>query len=374
MLCHLIAGVVYKGFFGDNTVDCRITDSGYVTLCIVGKVGRITVSVSHLSRLVKAVVGLDYRITLRIGLLDNVVAVIILVGLNVSVFVRMLDQQTVAIVYAAAGLAVSVGGNSGISLATFASIVAVIEVRSVIQRILLSKNTTVIVIGVLKVTDTLGVRAGNNSLIIIILISERIAVHILDRSEKVIRIGENCYSFCIIIHTNYLTGGILLKIHLFAGYTVSDSNQGIGVGDESFKALVINDLGKITVSIVIFGSCGVAVNDVRILARMIHGQYITVLVRAATSESGVAIAVCCIAREDRRIVVNKGFAILNFDVLLKVVIPTSTEHTTGKLCRIIVSYELNALTAEQRHNGIVKHMGAGVNVNGIGKGTALNLA
>ena len=67
----------------------------------------------------------------------------------------MLDQQTVAIVYAAAGLAVSVGGNSGISLATFASIVAVIEVRSVIQRILLSKNTTVIVIGVLKVTDTL---------------------------------------------------------------------------------------------------------------------------------------------------------------------------------------------------------------------------
>ena len=155
MLCHLIAGVVYKGFFGDNTVDCRITDSGYVTLCIVGKVGRITVSVSHLSRLVKAVVGLDYRITLRIGLLDNVVAVIILVGLNVSVFVRMLDQQTVAIVYAAAGLAVSVGGNSGISLATFASIVAVIEVRSVIQRILLSKNTTVIVIGVLKVTDTL---------------------------------------------------------------------------------------------------------------------------------------------------------------------------------------------------------------------------
>ena len=107
---------------------------------------------------------------------------------------------------------------------------------------------------------------------------------------------------------------------------------------------------------------------------MIHGQYVAVLVCTTASESGVAIAVCCIAREDRRIVVNKSFAILDFDVFFKVVIPPHTKHTTGKLCRIIVSYELNALTAEQRHNGIVKHMCAGVNVNGIGECTAFHPA
>ena len=107
---------------------------------------------------------------------------------------------------------------------------------------------------------------------------------------------------------------------------------------------------------------------------MIHSKHVTVLVCTTASESGAAIAICRIAGEDRRIVVNKSFAILDFDVLLEVVIPTRTKHTASELCRVIVGYELNTLTAEQRHNGIVKHMCTRINVNGIGKGTALNLA
>ena len=224
VLSHLITAVIHEGFFGNDAVNCGITNSCYVTLCIVGEVGRITVSVGYLCRLVKAVVDLDYRITLRIGLLYNIVSVIILVGLNVSVFVGMLDQQTIAIVYTAAGLAVSVGSNSGITLTAFAGIIAVIEVRGVIQSILLSQHSTVIVIGVLEVTDTLGVRAGNNSLVLIILISERVAVYVLDGSEQIARVGENGFTLCVIVYANYLAGGILFQVHFLAGYAVSDSD------------------------------------------------------------------------------------------------------------------------------------------------------
>ena len=84
---------------------------------------------------------------------------------------------------------------------------------------------------------------------------------------------------------------------------------------------MIRDLCQAAVGIVVFGPCGIAINDIRILTGVVHGQNVAILVGAAAGESCSAVAFGGISRENRRIFIDQRLAFLYLDMLLIVVIP-----------------------------------------------------
>ena len=138
-----------------------------------------------------------------------------------------------------------------------------------IQCILLRQHATVIIVCVFKIADAFGVCAGNNSLIRIIFVCERITVYVLDGSKQIITVGENRFSPRIIIYAYNLAGRILFEIHFLSGHTVGNGNQGIRIGDDCFEPLMVLDFCDVSFCIVIFGLCSIAVENIRILTRAI---------------------------------------------------------------------------------------------------------
>ena len=362
----LVPGVVSKGLLRNFTVRFRITDFDDVSCRIVGDVGRVSVFVGDFRRLDEAVIDLDDGIASRVGLFYDVEPLVISISLGIAVFIRMADQKPVLIENADALMAAAVGGDS-------LSVAFIYEDgrNGAGNAVSLADDPAACVIGIVKIADVLGIGAGLDSVFVVIDVAQGVAVYIADAGEKVAAVCECDLSFGVVIDLENFAVGVLLQIYLFAGDRVRDGNERIRISEQGFKALMIDDFGKLAVGVVIFRAFRIAVKSIRIRLCCVYLQNISVFVRCGAGKGRAVLRIVFGVYGGAAVYTDFGAG--NFHTLFIVVIPARAERAAQKLRGVVADGQLQRLSAEERHNRVFNEMGAAVYVNGIGNRTAVDL-
>lgn len=102
--------------------------------------------------------------------------------------------------------------------------------------------------------------------------------------EKAATVRESDLSFGIVVDLGNSAVGVLFQIYLFAGNRICDGSERIRIGDQGFKALMIDDFGKLAVGVVVFRTFRIAVKSIRIRLRRVYLQNISVSIRCGADE------------------------------------------------------------------------------------------